>query len=108
MVNTLTCQKPANSLSVQMALVSTFFLMFIVLGMYNFGSAQKSDSQKENNQTAMIDILMGKKEETSEKLEVLVVFEIIALIHFPHGFDSCNQQTRYSLSFLVSPKGGLI
>ena len=56
----------------------------------------------------MIDILMGKKEETSEKLEVLVVFEIIALIHFPHGFDSCNQQTRYSLSFLVSPKGGLI
>ena len=35
----------------------------------------------------MIDILMGKREETSEKLEVLVVFEIIARIHFPDGFD---------------------
>ena len=58
-------------------------------------SAQKSDSQKENNQTAMIDILMGKREETSEKLEVLVVFEIITLIHFPDGFD-------YQL-FIASP-----
>ena len=45
------------------------------------GSAQKSDSQKENNQTAIIDILMGKKEETSEQLEVLSDIETIALIH---------------------------
>ena len=29
-------QKPAHFLSAQMALVSTFFEMFIVLGMYNF------------------------------------------------------------------------
>ena len=29
-------QKPAHFLSAQMALVSTFFQMFIVLGMYNF------------------------------------------------------------------------
>ena len=36
---------------------------------------------------------MGKKEETSEKLEVLSGFEIIALIHLPDGFD-----------FKVSPK----
>ena len=34
----LISQKPAHFLSVQMALVSTFFQMFIVLGMYNFGT----------------------------------------------------------------------
>ena len=32
----LVCKKPAHFLSAQMALVSTFFLMFIVLGMHNF------------------------------------------------------------------------
>ena len=32
----LICPKPAHFLSAQMALVSTFFQMFIVLGMYNF------------------------------------------------------------------------
>ena len=32
----LICQKPAHFLSAQIALVSTFFQMFIVLGMYNF------------------------------------------------------------------------
>ena len=31
------CQKPAHYLSAEMALVSTFFQLFIVLGMYNFG-----------------------------------------------------------------------
>ena len=30
------CQKLVHFLSAQMALVSTFFQMFIVLGMYNF------------------------------------------------------------------------
>ena len=34
----LICQRPANFSSAQMALVSTFFQMFIVLGMYNFGT----------------------------------------------------------------------
>ena len=33
----LICQKPVHFLSAKMALVSTFFQMFIVLGMYNFG-----------------------------------------------------------------------
>ena len=33
----LLCQKLAHFLSAQMALVSTFFQVFIVLGMYNFG-----------------------------------------------------------------------
>ena len=33
----LICQKPAHFLSAQTALVSTFFQMLIVLGMYNFG-----------------------------------------------------------------------
>ena len=37
----LICQKPAHFLSAQMALVSTFFQMFIELGMYNFGRALK-------------------------------------------------------------------
>ena len=37
----LICQKPAHFLSAQMALVSTFFQMFIVLGMYNFGLSVK-------------------------------------------------------------------
>ena len=32
----LVCQKPAHFLSAQMALLSTFFQMFIVPGMYNF------------------------------------------------------------------------
>ena len=32
----LICQKPVHFLSAQMALVSTFFQIFIVLGMYNF------------------------------------------------------------------------
>jgi glutathione S-transferase len=38
----LICQKPAHFLSAQMALVSTFFQMFIVLGMYNFEKGLKS------------------------------------------------------------------
>ena len=33
----LICQKPAHFLFAQMALVSTFFQMFIVVGMYIFG-----------------------------------------------------------------------
>ena len=33
---------------------------------------------------------MGKKEETSEQLEVLSDIETIALIYFSDGFDSCN------------------
>ena len=33
-------KKPAHFLSVQMALVSTFFQMFIVLGIYNFASVK--------------------------------------------------------------------
>ena len=36
----LTCKKPAHFLSAQMALVSIFFQMFIVLGMYNFEHLQ--------------------------------------------------------------------
>ena len=37
-----TCyQKPAHFLSAQKALVSTFFQMFIVLGIYNFDSTKK-------------------------------------------------------------------
>ena len=32
----LSCQKPVHFLSAQMALVSTFFQTFIVIGMYNF------------------------------------------------------------------------
>jgi len=35
----LICQKPAHFLSAQMALVSTFLKMFIVLEMYNFDSS---------------------------------------------------------------------
>ena len=35
----LICKKPAHILSAQMALVSTFFQMFIVLVMYNFGGS---------------------------------------------------------------------
>ena len=38
----LICQKPVQFfLSVQMALVSTFFQKFIILGMYNFGLFHK-------------------------------------------------------------------
>ena len=37
----LICQKPAHFLSAQMAWVSTFFQMFIVLGMYNFAPKVK-------------------------------------------------------------------
>ena len=37
----LICRKPAHFLPAQMALVSTFFQMFIVLGMYNFAMSQK-------------------------------------------------------------------
>ena len=33
----LICQNPAHFFSVRMAVVSTIFQMFIVLGMYNFG-----------------------------------------------------------------------
>jgi hypothetical protein len=36
MMYRLICQKPAHFLCAQMALVSTFFQMFIVIGMYNF------------------------------------------------------------------------
>ena len=34
----LICQKPVHFLSAQMAFMSTFFQIFVVLGMYNFGS----------------------------------------------------------------------
>jgi hypothetical protein len=37
----LICRKPAHFLSAQMALVSTFFQIFIVLGMYNFALLPK-------------------------------------------------------------------
>ena len=37
------CQKPFHFLSAQMSLVSTFFQMFIVLGMYDFVPTQKVD-----------------------------------------------------------------
>ena len=40
-IHILICQKPAHFLSAQMALVSTFFQMFIVLGMYNFADRSK-------------------------------------------------------------------
>ena len=40
----LICQKPAHFLSAQMALVSTFFQMFI-LGMYNFDNSTKMSHQ---------------------------------------------------------------
>ena len=40
-------QKPAHFLSAQMALVSTFFQMFVVLGMYNFVENIKHATQKE-------------------------------------------------------------
>ena len=37
----LICQKPAHFLSAQKVLVSTFFQIFIVIGMYNFGHSAK-------------------------------------------------------------------
>ena len=37
----LICLKPAYFLSAQMALVNTFFQMFIVLGMYNYGVCKR-------------------------------------------------------------------
>ena len=40
-MNRLICQKPAHFLSAQMALVSSLFQMFEVLGMYNFGLGTK-------------------------------------------------------------------
>ena len=39
----LICQKPAHFLSAKMALVSTFYQMFVLLGMYNFGIQMKLD-----------------------------------------------------------------
>ena len=39
----LICQKPAHSLYAQMALASTFFPLFIVLGMFNFDPSIHSD-----------------------------------------------------------------
>ena len=47
----LICQKPAHFLSAQVALVSTFFQMFIVLGMYNF--AQKTAKSFTNYYTIL-------------------------------------------------------
>ena len=44
----LICQKPANFLSAQVALVSTFFQMFIVLGMYNFDNRYNSPDRQKN------------------------------------------------------------
>ena len=40
----LICHKPAHFLSAQMALVSTFFQIFI-LGMYNFDTSTKMSHQ---------------------------------------------------------------
>ena len=37
----LICQKPAHFLSAQMALLSSFLEVFIVLGMYNFGGKEE-------------------------------------------------------------------
>ena len=41
----LICQKPAHFLSAQMALVSTFSQMFIILGMYNFELLARSSKK---------------------------------------------------------------
>ena len=38
----LNCQKPAHFLSAEMALMSTFFQVFLVLEMYDFDSHHKS------------------------------------------------------------------
>ena len=46
MLYRLICQKPAHFLSAQMALVNTFFQMFIVLGMYNFADRNPYNVQK--------------------------------------------------------------
>ena len=48
----LICKKPTHFLTAQMALVSTIFQMFIVLGMYKFGLHLKEVVQ-------LIDILFG-------------------------------------------------
>ena len=45
----LICQKPAHFLSAQMALVGTFFQMFIVLGMYNFACRQSIQIAEKND-----------------------------------------------------------
>ena len=45
----LICKKPAHFLSAQVDLVSTFFQMFIVLGMYNFGTRYNFDHISELN-----------------------------------------------------------
>ena len=45
----LICQKQAHFLSAQMALLSAFFQMFIVLGMYNFGCHLEHDQNKARN-----------------------------------------------------------
>ena len=41
----LICQKPAHFLSAQIALVSTFFQIFIVIWMYNFGVKTKKNKK---------------------------------------------------------------
>ena len=45
----LICQKPARFVSAQMALVSTFFQMFLVLGMYNYDPNLKIESWMDSN-----------------------------------------------------------
>ena len=42
----LNCQKPADFLPAQMAVLSTFLQVFIVLGIYNFGRRKAAHSYR--------------------------------------------------------------
>jgi hypothetical protein len=53
----LICQKPAYFLSAQMALLSTFFQMFIVLGMYNFDATENNYVKKEEIHESKSDLV---------------------------------------------------
>ena len=47
-MNRLICQKPVLFLSAPMALISNFFEMFTVLGMYNFENPQPPSHDNDN------------------------------------------------------------
>ena len=95
----LICQKPAHLLSAQMALVSTFFQMFIVLGIYKFGSKVVHPGL---TQVVLAEPLAEKsKWEAIERISLMAVVYTTSLSHLDPignsmggGFNFVNPETR--------------
>ena len=99
----LICQKPANFLSAQMALVSTFFQIFIVPGIYNFASLPKCAEFK-NTRYVISEFYLKFNTKSSNKLfgtSFFCIFEFIYILRWPQQFAKIFQLIWRLLIFRI-------